>query len=261
MAHHSYTRVGGNWTDGVDTLTAADLEDFEQKIFESINGDEGGTWAPSGTVVIGGSGVDLQGANHVLSGTLTVDGDIQLDGILDVGSGLGSITFSGATGRPLLGSRLLYRTSFSPFFQDNTKWVTDAGKLICAVVTNEVGALMLDHLPHGSSLLEVNVRVAGVLSGATMPTTMPTLQIWKRHVTSGTVTQIGTTTTDATANQAAFEAIHLLTVTGFSETIDRANYVYYALLSSPAGGNTAVGFYALPPVSSFGVTQMDDGAA
>ncbi len=119
MAHHSYTRVGGNWTDGVDTLTAADLEDFEQKIFESINGDEGGTWAPSGTVVIGGSGVDLQGANHVLSGTLTVDGDIQLDGVLEVGSGLGSITFGGTAGRPLLGSRLLYRTSFSPFFEEN----------------------------------------------------------------------------------------------------------------------------------------------
>lgn len=57
MAHFTYTKPSGNWTDGVDTITEASLESFEQKMFKSINGDEGGTWSPSSEIEILGSGL------------------------------------------------------------------------------------------------------------------------------------------------------------------------------------------------------------
>lgn len=243
-----------------EQLTSAQCTELDEHIVRAVDGQDGGAFNPTAPITIGGSGVTLNSPDNILGGTLTVDGDIQLDGVLEVGNGLGSITFEGTTGRPLLGSRLLYRTSWNAYGVP-ADWSISATDGVCATTSVSYLNMALDHLPHGSTLLEVNLRVAGVLSGATMPTTMPTLEIWKRSVTSGAATQIGTTTTDATANQAAFEAIHLLTVTGFSETIDRVFYVYYARVSSPNGGNTDVGFYALPPTSSFGVTQMDDGAA
>lgn len=260
MGHHAYTRVGGNWTDSVDTLTAADLESFEAKIFKSINGDDGGTWAPAGTLVIGGAGVDLQGANHVLSGTLTVDGDIQLDGVLEVGSGLGSVTFGGTTGRPLLGSRQLHRTSWNVVAAD-ANWGISVGAVVASNTSVNYAQMVLDHLPHGSSLNEVWMYVDGVLSGAILPTSMPTLEVWKVNVATGAATQIGTTATDGSGDQATFEAPHLLRVFGLTETIDRQGFVYYARVSSPNGGNTLAGFTAYAPTSYFTVTQMDDGAA
>jgi len=59
MAHFDYTKPGGDWTNGTDTIDATDLEDFEQKSFKAVNGDEGGTWTPSSPINLLGSGVQL----------------------------------------------------------------------------------------------------------------------------------------------------------------------------------------------------------
>ena len=272
MGHHAYTRVGGNWTDSVDTLTAADLESFEAKIFKSINGDDGGTWAPAGTLVIGGAGVDLQGANHVLSGTLTVDGDIQLDGVLEVGSGLGSVTFGGTTGRPLLGSRSLTRVCPLSFGvspgADWANWAvigptsggSAAGGVQYSQTTAAVAMFRLDALPNGATLNSVVVNVIGNVTGGA-PGTMPTLKAWKVHTQTGACTQLGATTTDVYVDEATFEASHVMSVAGLSEVVDRTAYDYLIEVTPASGANVNPGFSIFAPRVTFTTTQMDDGAA
>jgi hypothetical protein len=60
MAHH--TRVRANfaaWSTGAVTQTEWDK--FDTNLFKSINGDEGGVWAPSSVIEIGGSGLQVSG--------------------------------------------------------------------------------------------------------------------------------------------------------------------------------------------------------
>lgn len=59
MAHFTKTRVGG-WI-SLSTLLSTEMADIDNKTFAAVNGDAGGTWAPSGTggIVIGGNGLTL----------------------------------------------------------------------------------------------------------------------------------------------------------------------------------------------------------
>jgi hypothetical protein len=64
-------RLAGLWILG-SVISPAELEHLDDYSL-AIDGDGGGTYAPSTAIVIGGSGVTLSGANHHVSGTLTVD--------------------------------------------------------------------------------------------------------------------------------------------------------------------------------------------
>jgi hypothetical protein len=61
MAHNNRTRVNlAAWAAGT-ALTPAEIDDLDQKTFESINGDDGGTWNPSSVIEIGGQGLKTSG--------------------------------------------------------------------------------------------------------------------------------------------------------------------------------------------------------
>mgnify|MGYP000122525934 FL=1 len=64
-------RAPGLWILG-SVVSPAELEHLDDYSL-AIDGDAGGTYAPSAAIVIGGSGVTFSGANHHVSGTLTVD--------------------------------------------------------------------------------------------------------------------------------------------------------------------------------------------
>lgn len=68
MAHFVKLRPGG-WTDGVDTIAAADLTLLDNELVAAVNGDAGGTWAPTAPVVIGGGSAG--GMTITLSGGAT----------------------------------------------------------------------------------------------------------------------------------------------------------------------------------------------
>jgi len=107
MAHSSYIRGSlGAW--GIaSALTPAELWAFDQAQYKAINGDDGGTWAPSAAITIGGSGLALSGANHSVSGTLTVSSggfltvasgaDLSVAGDLAVNAGGSMVVNTGAT--------------------------------------------------------------------------------------------------------------------------------------------------------------------
>ncbi len=58
--HNSYTRAGGMWAPFTVVL-AAELADLDAKTFKAANFDDGGTWAPSSVITIGGQGINVTG--------------------------------------------------------------------------------------------------------------------------------------------------------------------------------------------------------
>jgi hypothetical protein len=74
MAHFTFTRTGGVWvTAPPNPLLATEVADLDLKTYKSINGDDGGSWAPAAAIAIGGAGLALGGSNHqVLSGGAVV---------------------------------------------------------------------------------------------------------------------------------------------------------------------------------------------
>lgn len=61
MSHFDYTRPAGVWGGFVPVL-ASEFADLDRKTFKAINGDEGGTWAPTSPIAIGGAGLEIGGA-------------------------------------------------------------------------------------------------------------------------------------------------------------------------------------------------------
>lgn len=57
MAHNSLIHAGG-WLPGY-VVTTADFVALDTAQFKSINGDDGGTWAPAAVVTIGGAGLTV----------------------------------------------------------------------------------------------------------------------------------------------------------------------------------------------------------
>jgi len=63
-SHNAYIRPSGVWTAGVPVLHG-EFAAFDLAQFQSINGDLGGTWAPSSIITIGGAGLNVTGPFQV----------------------------------------------------------------------------------------------------------------------------------------------------------------------------------------------------
>lgn len=226
-----------------------------------LDGRYGGTWTPSGSVLVGGQGFDFAGIEHRISGTMTNDGVFENDAVINVNDGLGSIEWKGTTGRPLLGSRTISRAMWHPW-ADPAKFAIygSYAETLTLLLTSEF--YMNFEPPHGATLTQLSLRFIGALSGPTVPTSPPQLAVFKTHISTGVVTQLGATAADPSAGVAAnYTVIHIIAVTGLAEVIDRESYVYHAVLISPQGGNTATLAKIYPPLFTCTITQMDDGAS
>ncbi len=61
MAHFDYIKPGGVWG-LLSLLSSSIMAQIDQRIFKTINGDDGGVWAPNGTsIIIGGLGLEVTG--------------------------------------------------------------------------------------------------------------------------------------------------------------------------------------------------------
>ncbi|MBS2017484.1 MAG: hypothetical protein JST00_31670 [Deltaproteobacteria bacterium] len=67
MANFVATQPDLTWVDGY-VPPAADYADLDAKVFAALNGDRGGTWAPSSAIVIAGSGLQVVGPARVAYG-------------------------------------------------------------------------------------------------------------------------------------------------------------------------------------------------
>lgn len=98
MAHFDRVKPGG-WVLN-EVLDQALMNELDTNVSKALNGDEGGTWAPSTEIVIGGSGLRLTtllkafGGLSVQGGDLAVSQDAAVDGNVDVG---GNLSVTGTT--------------------------------------------------------------------------------------------------------------------------------------------------------------------
>jgi hypothetical protein len=83
MAHNGYIRPPGSW---VGVIFPSEWEELALEVFQSLNADLGGTWAPAAQIVIGGAG-------------LRITGDGQLDSVSNLSvTAAGTVTIAdGAT--------------------------------------------------------------------------------------------------------------------------------------------------------------------
>lgn len=97
------------------------------------------------------------------------------------------------------------------------------------ISTFEYATQPLNRIPHGSTVSQVTFWHDRTDGGA-LPLVRVQAEVWKTDITTGTETQIGTTTTDPVATLGAYNAHHSFAVTGLTEVIDRTKYNYYAKL-------------------------------
>lgn len=80
MAHLQRRRTDAAWERG-RPVTGADMAFIDENTYKALNGDDGGSWTPSGLVTIGGSGVGIVGPWELLDGAavnLTLAPTVQL---------------------------------------------------------------------------------------------------------------------------------------------------------------------------------------
>lgn len=65
MAHFTRTQSNATWTTGNYITLVTDWADLSRKLFKSINGVRGGTWAPLVRIVFGGSGFKVSGLTKI----------------------------------------------------------------------------------------------------------------------------------------------------------------------------------------------------
>lgn len=82
MPHNTRIRSTGLWITG-STITQDELERLDQAQYEAINGDAGGTWAPSSLITIGGLGMTVSGpfrGSDIIAATWNAGGTATLTG-------------------------------------------------------------------------------------------------------------------------------------------------------------------------------------
>lgn len=93
MAHNARVRADLAAWGAAIPVEPEEFNYLDEGVYNSINGDGGGTWAPAAAIIVGGSGLHLSGANHhVLGGaTLAVDSGgtftVAANGTLNINTG------------------------------------------------------------------------------------------------------------------------------------------------------------------------------
>lgn len=109
-------------------------------------------------------------------------------------------------------------------------------KNISAVAAYSCWIPVLGVLAKGS-FSSVAVQLTGSGGHAGLPATMPTMKLWKSSTVRSAKTQIGGTITDTSANAAAYDADHWLTLSGLSEVI-AADTSYFLQVTCESGANS-----------------------
>lgn len=152
-----------------------------------------------------------------------------------------------------------FATQWAPTQDDATsalvrvEMYTDAGRL--RFVTANAGSALAKHVLfplnayviHEGTFVDVVLRLQGNAGHGGLPANMPTLGIARYDPAANTWASLvaAGATADTSVDVAAYEALHTITATvDQNATIDREQYVYYAVVANEAGAN-ALGQLAL----------------
>lgn len=96
MAHNTRVRADLTAWEAAIPLEPSELDELDEGQFSAINGDDGGVWAPSDPIIIGGAGIEFTGSvptgeDLSVPGTITVPSggaiDVESGGNVNVESG------------------------------------------------------------------------------------------------------------------------------------------------------------------------------
>lgn len=109
-------------------------------------------------------------------------------------------------------------------------------------------------LPVGLTIASLTMRLRNPNTGASLPATMPYLQVLRRAHDSELSTSLGDAT-DASADATAYKALHALTVTGINHEV-AAGYDYFAILRGESGAGSVGGLRCYRPSISGSVAAL-----
>ena len=235
----SRTKPAG-WTDDVDTITAAQINDIDVKTSQAVDGTAGGTYTNASALRFDG---DFK---------LTNASQIKMSGTANVTLASRSITRHQETTPFGHGPSIdWYAVAVAPF-----RWLNQSAGTTPNTNTNPL--VIPIHVPNGVTLNTVGVDVAAGLGHSGLPSVMPTLKVYKIATGDGTTTQLGSTATDSSASTGAFEAAHGIAVSSIATVVDRTTYKYVALLIPESSTNSRTGLAMYGCTVVYTTTSMDE---
>lgn len=231
MAHNARIRTFGFWTD-TTPVTAAEYEALDQAQFEAINGDLGGTWAPSAPIIIGGAGVEIGGAGLT---TTTINGAWTCDSTPE------AVGWKATNIDPNDGFIFDAAKTFNAFLppvivqSPNNDWWRYLGDVL---VQHDVSIARLAYWPIrpiiGCTIVSIAVYLQAMGTRTDLPTTVPRLLLRRRNIVTGTTEFVGAGVSDTSADVAAYQSCHSITITP-AHTVPGGAYQYYLSLFGESG--------------------------
>ena len=128
-------------------------------------------------------------------------------------------------------------SDWSGFLAGSGDWTT-----VVNTTTDLVLPLSEACAPHGSTLIGVTVNITPISHASIAGLTLPVIKLYAIPL-SGVAVQIGATTSDPSANAAAYSLNHPISISGLSHTVDRSANRYIVLFTSEHGGaNAGIGW-------------------
>lgn len=246
------------WSFG-EQLTSTQANQLDSDHVKTANFSEGSAHTPTGNIhVTDGSGgafgnIDVLGTCN-LKGTTNATGTTNLKVThitenSDVTSGK-NFTFLGTTNLPKLGTRLYaYPQSLEDVREqlNATNWelfntVAYGTILRQTAISTALIVKGVSRLPKGSWITQIKLTLDGIGAGighGALPASLPEFTLQKRDITTGTPTNVATAT-DASANLAAYEQFHTLTMTLSDHDADVDEDTSYKVLIKGETGANAV---------------------
>ena len=165
MAHGTRIRPDvAAWAVGT-VVDPAEFDALDEGQFVSINGDDGGTWAPSAAIIVGGSGLELTGADNLVAagGTLTINGTLATSAAFAPRR----ISLNGATGDLDVnsGGDINIKTGGELFLESGAQSWHYSGSTVNQLGKLAVGATGIVNFANGSTLTLGSGTVAKVFCG------------------------------------------------------------------------------------------------
>ncbi len=195
---------GAGWGSG-EVLTSTQMNSFGTQLPYAIDGNAGGTYAPSDPIIIGGDGLSVTGT-LAISGTCTrVDALYGKRYFADVI--LGSASWSRTPAGLISGQYIFAQTTAN-----------------AAIET----CLLPAQLPIGATITSYGMRILPTGGHGALPAGMPSVGMYQLDQDLGSTVTVGTTfAVDSSANVGAYQVAHTVSKTGLTHTIlaDRQYYI------------------------------------
>ena len=268
MAHFLNIQTGGIWTDGT-AVTAAKFELIDSQLFKAINGDEGGTWAPSSAIIIGGSGLTVSAT--LTASSLAVSNGITVNGLTGISSPIGiNLNPGGSTSAPY--SFGYYSAEFTANIgiagYNYIGWYNSSSALIPCLQLDSTSTFAIGHAEVNFITFNCGSQVETItpsyafyknnytlswLSSGTSPTIIPVLNLDSSsncHVGSTTATSTNIISSGAVSIQPAGSSTLVCTPAYTEITTPIVQPVVYTVVTSAA----AITLGSVPSVMIYSIS-------